>query len=43
MKKYLISMFNLPENKIVRIPWGIDLKIFHRGYENERKKMKERK
>ena len=42
MKKYLISMFNLPENKIVRIPWGIDLKIFHRGYENETKKMKEK-
>lgn len=42
MKQYLISMFNLPKNKIVRIPWGIDLKIFHRGYENETQRMKEK-
>lgn len=35
MKGYLIEAFDLPQNKIVRIPWGIDLEIFHRGYKKE--------
>jgi len=35
MKEYLVKNFGSPENKIVRIPWGIDLRIFHRGYEKE--------
>jgi glycosyltransferase involved in cell wall biosynthesis len=42
MKKYLVNMYNLPGNKIVRIPWGIDLNIFHSGYENETLRMKEK-
>ncbi len=42
MGKYLAKGFGLPENKIVRIPWGIDLKIFHRGYEEEVKKLREK-
>lgn len=41
MKGYLIRMFNVSENKIVRIPWGIDLNIFHRGYKEEVKRLKE--
>ncbi|MGD8506282.1 MAG: glycosyltransferase family 4 protein [Candidatus Bathyarchaeota archaeon] len=35
MKGYLIEAFDLPQNKIVRIPWGIDLETFHRGYRKE--------
>ncbi len=42
MGKYLTKEFGLPENRIVRIPWGIDLKIFHRGYEEEVKKLREK-
>ena len=42
MKNYLQKEFKLPENKIIRIPWGVDLKIFHRGYEREVKEMKKR-
>ncbi|MDH5770077.1 MAG: glycosyltransferase family 4 protein, partial [Candidatus Bathyarchaeota archaeon] len=41
MKRYLVENFGLPENRIVRIPWGIDLKIFHRGYEKETRTVKE--
>jgi len=42
MKNYLKKEFRLPENKIVRIPWGIDLKTFHQGYEKEVKQLKEK-
>jgi glycosyltransferase involved in cell wall biosynthesis len=35
MKGFLVKTFGLPQNRIVRIPWGIDLGIFHRGYEGE--------
>lgn len=41
MKEYLIRKFNVSKNKIVRIPWGVDLKIFHHGYEEEVKRLKE--
>ena len=34
MKGYLVKTFGLPQSKIVRVPWGIDLKIFHRGYKD---------
>jgi glycosyltransferase involved in cell wall biosynthesis len=37
MKGYLVKAFGLQEKNIVRVPWGIDLKIFHRGYEKEAK------
>ena len=40
MKGYLVKTFGLPQNKIVRIPWGIDLKLFHRGYEKEVRALK---
>ena len=40
MKGYLVKTFGLPQNKIVRIPWGIDLKVFHRGYEKEVRTLK---
>lgn len=35
MKEYLVKNFRLSEDKIMRIPWGTDLEIFHRGYEEE--------
>jgi glycosyltransferase involved in cell wall biosynthesis len=41
MKEYLIRTFNVPGGKIIRIPWGIDLKIFHRGYEEGVERLKE--
>lgn len=41
MKEYLTKTFNVSENKIVRIPWGIDLRIFQCGYEEEVKRLKE--
>ncbi len=40
MKDYLVKEFKLSEKKIIRIPWGIDLKIFHRGYKKEVEKLK---
>jgi len=41
MREYLNNDFNIPKNKIIRIPWGIDLKVFHRGYEEEVKRFRE--
>lgn len=40
MKGYLFNTFGLPQNKIVRIPWGIDLKLFHKGYKKEVRSLK---
>ena len=40
MKGYLAKTFGLPQNKIVRIPFGIDLKLFRQGYEKEVKTFK---
>lgn len=31
-REYIIKTFNLPPEKVIRVPWGIDLGIFHRGY-----------
>lgn len=41
MREYLNNAFKVPKSKIIRIPWGIDLKVFHRGYEEEVKRFKE--
>ena len=41
MREYLNNAFKAPKSKIIRIPWGIDLKVFHRGYEEEVKRFKE--
>lgn len=40
MKDYILKVFEVSENKIVRIPWGIDLELFKRGYEKEVKRLK---
>jgi glycosyltransferase involved in cell wall biosynthesis len=40
LKVYLHEEFNLPDHKVVAIPWGIDLGIFHKGYETEVKELK---
>jgi glycosyltransferase involved in cell wall biosynthesis len=40
MKDYLVSTFGLLQNRIARVPWGIDLKIFRRGYEKEVKALR---
>ncbi|HEC92235.1 MAG TPA: glycosyltransferase family 1 protein [Candidatus Atribacteria bacterium] len=42
MVTYLTNEFALSRDKIVRIPWGIDLKIFHRGYEKEVEKLRKK-
>lgn len=34
-REYVINTFSLNPEKVVRIPWGIDLDIFHRGYAKE--------
>ena len=39
-EKYLVEKFDLPKDKIKRISWGTDLKIFHRGYKKEVKRLK---
>ncbi len=41
MKNYLIKSFCVPEDKIQRIPWGIDPTIFKRGYKQEVEKLRE--
>lgn len=40
MGDYLRNEFKLPKNNIIRIPWGVDLNIFHRGYEEDVTKLK---
>ena len=40
MEKYLVEEFKLPKDKIIIIPWGADLGIFHRGYKKEVKKLR---
>jgi len=34
-REYVISTFDLSPDNVIRVPWGIDLEIFHRGYEKE--------
>ncbi|MDD5503055.1 MAG: glycosyltransferase family 4 protein [Candidatus Thermoplasmatota archaeon] len=40
MKGHLIEKLGASSEKIVRIPWGIDLKTFHSGYSGEAKKLR---
>ncbi|MBU7017894.1 MAG: glycosyltransferase family 4 protein [Theionarchaea archaeon] len=35
MGSHLENEFDLPKEKIIRIPWGVDLSIFCKGYNNE--------
>jgi glycosyltransferase involved in cell wall biosynthesis len=35
LKEYLITNLGVPETRITKVPWGVDLSIFHRGYEEE--------
>jgi len=41
MEDYLHHKFKIPRDKIVRVPWGIDLNIFHKGYKEEVEKLRE--
>lgn len=34
-REYVISTFDLSPDNVIRVPWGIDLEIFHRGYEKK--------
>ena len=40
LKRYVGSEFNLPDSKIVSLPWGVDLKIFTKGYKTEAKNLR---
>ncbi|MFC1964845.1 glycosyltransferase family 4 protein [Chloroflexota bacterium] len=35
LKSYLHTEFRLPEHKVRIVPWGIDLKVFHKGYDSK--------
>ncbi len=35
MGNFLKNEFKLPQSKFMRIPWGTDLSVFHRGYEGD--------
>ena len=35
LRGYLHREFGLPQDRIRAIPWGVNLKIFHQGYETE--------
>lgn len=40
MGPYIHEHFNVSLDKIVRIPWGVDLSIFNRNYHDESKKLR---
>lgn len=40
LKGYLVTEFKLPEHRVMALPWGSDLKIFHKGYETEVKELR---
>ena len=40
MGSYLCKEFKMQESKIIRIPWGIDLKNFYRNYQEKLKKLR---
>jgi len=40
LEAYLHKEFNLPQHKVSAIPWGVDLRIFHKGYEIEVKELR---
>lgn len=42
MKIELMHMFNIDPNKIHAFSWGIDLRLFHRDYAEEVKRLKEK-
>ncbi len=39
---YLVGTFDISRSKIVRIPWGVDLEVFTRGYINRIKEFRAR-
>jgi glycosyltransferase involved in cell wall biosynthesis len=39
-KKYLNTRFNLPEPKVIALPWGVNPKIFYKDYKSESHKFK---
>lgn len=41
MKDYITKLFGINRDKVIRIPWGIDLNIFFKGYINETELMKD--
>ena len=40
LKDYIHNEFGIPQNSIKEIPYGIDLTMFHKGYEVEAKKLR---
>jgi len=40
LRDYLRTEYGLAEERVARIPWGVDLKIFHRGYEDQAKELR---
>jgi len=42
LKRYLISNFNINEEKIITFVWGINLNIFHTNYKEEVLKLKKK-
>jgi glycosyltransferase involved in cell wall biosynthesis len=40
LKGYLWSQFNLPNSKITALPWGVDLKVFGKGYDAEARRLR---
>lgn len=40
LKAYLHKEFNLPQHKVGALPWGVELRIFHKGYETKVKELR---
>jgi len=40
LKSYLIREYNLPNSKVKALPWGVDLKVFSKGYQAEIQQLK---
>lgn len=40
LQGYLQTKFRMPEHRVMAIPWGNDLKIFHKGYDTEVKELR---
>jgi len=41
LRDHLINNLGVPRSKMVKIPWGVDLSIFHRGYDEDVRNMRE--
>lgn len=41
MKSYLINEFKVQEEKVIRIPWGININIFNKRYTKKERELKE--